>query len=107
VVLSGGIVIGPGRADLLEGIRDRGSIAAAGRAMAMSYKRAWSLVEEMQQAFGAALVEAAPGGATGGGARLTKLGANVLETYRRMQLLADEAARPEIDRLERLIHSGG
>ena len=47
VVLGPGVMIGPGKADLLEGIRETGSIAAAGRRMGMSYKRAWTLVEGM------------------------------------------------------------
>ena len=58
-------MLGPGKADLLELIRDTGSIAAAGRAMSMSYKRAWSLVEEMNHAFRAPLVDSSRGGASG------------------------------------------
>ena len=51
VVIEGGVAMGPGRAELLEGIRETGSIAAAGRRMGMSYKRAWGLVETMNAAF--------------------------------------------------------
>jgi molybdate transport system regulatory protein len=74
VVQNRGIIIGPGRADLLELIQTQGSIAAAGRQMRMSYKRAWALVDAMNTTFAAPLVEAAKGGAGGGGARLTPLG---------------------------------
>lgn len=78
----GTLPFGPGKADLLEAIRDEGSISAAGRRMGMSYKRAWSLVEEMNAAFAEPLVESARGGAHGGGARLTAAGTEVLAAYR-------------------------
>ena len=66
LVYPGGAMLGPGKADLLEGIRETGSIAAAGRRMGMSYKRAWSLVETMNAMFAAPLVETSRGGAAGG-----------------------------------------
>ena len=76
-----GAMIGPGKIELLERIRDTGSISAAGRAMGMSYKRAWSLVEEMNAAFREPLVASARGGAGGGGAHLTAAGVAVLAHY--------------------------
>ncbi len=82
--LAPGIDFGPGKADLLDGIRETGSISAAGRRMRMSYKRAWQLVDELNRLFDAPLVEAIKGGSGGGGAALTKLGESVLERYRRM-----------------------
>jgi molybdate transport system regulatory protein len=82
------VVFGPGRADLLAAIRDTGSIAAAGRRMGMSYKRAWALVEVMNAMFAAPLVEAAKGGAGGGGARITPVGALVLAAYRGIEAAA-------------------
>ena len=84
VVFPSGTMIGPGKADLLEGIRDTGSIAAAGRRMRMSYKRAWQLVEELNRVFDTPLVEASKGGSGGGGAALTRAGADALARYRRM-----------------------
>ena len=80
----GPFVFGPGKADLLEAIAAEGSISAAGRTMGMSYKRAWSLVEEMNTAFAEPLVASARGGAHGGGAHLTPAGAAVLADYRRL-----------------------
>ena len=77
--------IGPGRADLLELIDKTGSISAAGKAMGMSYKRAWGLVQALNAGFGAPLVETARGGAAQGGAELTALGREVLARYRAMQ----------------------
>jgi molybdate transport system regulatory protein len=101
VVLERGIAIGPGKADLLEAIASTGSIAAAARGMGMSYKRAWLLVETMNTLFRAPLVESAKGGRTGGGARLTPLGEEVLAAYRRMEQAAAKAAGPDLARLRR------
>jgi len=88
------IIIGPGRADLLGHIATTGSIAAAGRQMNMSYKRAWELVEAMNAGFATPLVAAAKGGAGGGGARLTETGQAVLSAYRAIQSAATQAAQP-------------
>jgi molybdate transport system regulatory protein len=87
------LVFGPGKAELLGRIRDTGSIAAAGRAMGMSYKRAWSLVEEMNAAFARPLVSRARGGAGGGGAALTEDGQAVLDAYQTLvaRTLTDNA----------------
>lgn len=89
----GKLVFGPGKADLLQAISEEGSISAAGRRMGMSYKRAWSLVEEMNDAFAEPLVLSARGGAHGGGAQLTATGQAVLAEYRALlaRLLADSA----------------
>ena len=67
VVIEPDVAIGPGKADLLEAIRDTGSISAAGRKLGMSYRRAWLLVDELNQHLGAPVVEAQTGGAKGGG----------------------------------------
>lgn len=95
------IAIGPGKADLLTAIAETGSISAAGRRLDMSYRRAWLLVETMNRCFRSPLVEAAKGGARGGGARLTALGADVLERYRRMETLAASAIAGEVARLRK------
>ena len=85
VTLSDEFYIGPGRADLLEGIVETGSIAASGKRMGMSYKRAWSLVQDLNAGWGAPLVETSRGGAGQGGASLTPDGEAVLRSYRDMQ----------------------
>jgi molybdate transport system regulatory protein len=82
--LAPGVDLGPGKADLLEGIDQTGSISAAGRRMRMSYKRAWQLVEELNGLFDAPLVVTSTGGSGGGGASLTRRGRDVLARYRRM-----------------------
>jgi molybdate transport system regulatory protein len=102
-ILFGEAMLGPGRADLLEGIRASGSIAAAGRAMDMSYKRAWSLVEEMNAAFREPLVESTRGGARGGGARLTDTGEAVLAHYRKLEEIAAEAGAARLAALRSML----
>ncbi len=94
VVLGDGLVIGPGRADLLQFIQETGSIAAAGRRMGMSYKRAWQLAEALNASFSSPLISANKGGAAVGGATLTPLGISVLQAYRDLhaQALASGAA---------------
>jgi molybdate transport system regulatory protein len=103
IMITPDVRFGPGKADLLEGINDTGSIAAAGRRLGMSYKRAWYLVDAMNSHFSLPLVESAKGGTTGGGARLTLLGNQVLASYRTMQRLAETAVTPELRRLRRKI----
>ena len=85
VTLSETAYIGPGRADLLALIDGTGSISAAGKAMGMSYKRAWGLVQALNEGFGRPLVDSSRGGASQGGAQLTEAGRLVLERYRAMQ----------------------
>lgn len=99
LVLAPRIAIGPGKADLLEGIRETGSIAAAGRRMGMSYKRAWGLVETLNGYFSEPLVATSRGGAMQGGAALTTMGAHVLDTYRRMEARTAEAVAEDFDAL--------
>jgi len=92
--------MGPGRADLLALIAETGSIAAAGRRMGMSYRRAWSLVESMNSSFTAPLVETAKGGAERGGARLTALGQELLAAYRSLEAVIPVAGHEELDRFD-------
>jgi len=98
--LSNGVerAMGPGRAALLQAIDREGSISAGGRALGMSYRRAWLLVDSMNRCFVTKLVDTAVGG--GGGARLTELGARVLSAYRTLEAdlerVADAAPLAEL-----------
>lgn len=103
VVVAPGVGFGPGKAALLEGIKETGSISAAGRKIGMSYKRAWYLVEAMNGHFDRPLVEASKGGKTGGGAKLTQLGEVVLTALREMEAATDKAIAPVLRRLRRKI----
>lgn len=98
-----GAMLGPGKADLLALIGKTGSIAAAGRGMNMSYKRAWTLVEQLNASFATPLVETSRGGANGGGARLTETGETVLRNYRRMERRAAEACLEEVAAIRALL----
>jgi molybdate transport system regulatory protein len=86
------IAMGPGKADLLEAIQREGSISGAGRAMGMSYRRAWLLVDAMNRCWKLPLVETSPGSAHGGGARVSAYGDSVLARYRALQASIDRAA---------------
>ncbi|QFQ87841.1 LysR family transcriptional regulator [Paracoccus kondratievae] len=94
-----GLTFGRGKADLLQGIEEEGSISAAGRRMGMSYRRAWSLVEEMNAHFTSPLVDSSRGGARGGGAQLTDLGRQVLADYRALETLLREQGAKHLARL--------
>ena len=95
--------LGPGKADLLQAIAGTGSISGAGRAMRMSYRRAWLLVDELNRMFRLPLVEAQPGGAHGGGARLTEAGQEVLARYRAIEASGLAAGGADIEALRALI----
>lgn len=97
-------LLGPGKADLLQGIRETGSIAAAGRRMGMSYKRAWYLIDTLNGAFREPLVMANKGGRTGGGAQLTPMGDAVLDAYRRMETAATKAVMDDLVQLTGLLN---
>ena len=99
----GTAMLGPGKARMLELIRDQGSISAAGRAMQMSYKRAWGLVEERNAAFTTPLVESARGGPGGGGATVTAAGLAVLAYYRAVESRATTAAQSDITALQAML----
>jgi molybdate transport system regulatory protein len=102
IVLKPGFALGPGKADLLEAIAETGSLTAAAARFAMSYKRGWTLVREMNGAFSGPLVETEKGGAGGGGAaRLTPLGRKVLARYRAMERDAGKAIAAGIADLKR------
>jgi molybdate transport system regulatory protein len=105
VVFESGARLGPGKARLLESIRDTGSISAAARDMRMSYKRAWVLLDSMNRAFTEPVITAAPGGLHGGGASLTEFGAEVLERYRRMDLQAAAKTSDDLAALARRLRS--
>lgn len=100
--------MGPGKADLLAGIAATGSIMAAGRAMAMSYRRAWLLVDEMNRMFKQPVVRASKGGkGGGGGAELTPFGRELLARYRSMERKTARAIAADLTALRRAAANGG
>lgn len=82
------IALGPGKIELLEALHTTGSISSAARSMNMSYRRAWLLIDTMNQCFESPLVSTAKGGKGGGGAHLTERGEQVLRQYQQMERAA-------------------
>src|SRR5579875_1550255 len=98
-----GRALGPGKIRLLELVGETGSISAAGRAMKMSYRRAWMLIDELNRMFREPVVEARPGGVHGGGATLTPTGADVVRRYRAIEAAIEADGDANISALERLV----
>ena len=105
--LPGGGRIGPGKIRLLEAIDREGSISAAGRALGMSYKRAWDLVDALNTQLGSPVVEASTGGYRGGGATLTDAGRGLVADYRAIERAAQRAAEARLAALLRRMKGVG
>lgn len=103
VRLGGAILIGPGKIELLRAVAAHGSISAAARVLGMGYKRAWSLLDELQRACGRPIVETALGGSGGGGARVTDAGHALIAHYDELDSACRAAAAPALGRIARLI----
>ncbi|RCW86434.1 molybdate transport system regulatory protein [Phyllobacterium bourgognense] len=88
--------IGRGKMQLLEHIRETGSISAAGRAMDMSYRRAWLLVSAMNAMFSQPVVDSQRGGKQGGGAAVTEFGEKLLSRFRTMEEKIETAVASDI-----------
>lgn len=95
--------LGPGKVELLEHIARERSIAAAARAMDMSYKRAWELIDTMNHMFREPVVTTLPGRNIAGSTALTDFGHRVIDEYRAIETAAFEAARPSLRRLSRAL----
>jgi len=96
------ISIGPGKIDLLRLINDTHSIAAAARALKIPYKRAWLLIDTLNEGFGRPVVEATSGGKGGGGTALTPLGFQLVECYDALQAKYNAESIPELEVLRAL-----
>lgn len=101
--VGGRATLGPGKVRLLELIGEHGSISAAARAMGMSYRRAWALVESLNTTFEAPLVASHPGGQGGGGASLLPLGAEVAQLYRQLEREAAMGGKAAMSRLKEVL----
>lgn len=102
VDLASGARIGPGKVALLEEIARSGSISAAGRALKMSYRRAWELVEDLNRHLGTPVLATAAGGAGGGGAQLTEAGATLIAEYRALEVAAQAGAAAHLEALGKI-----
>ena len=99
ILLNQDIAFGPGKAELLEEIRRTGSISQAAQSMNMSYRRAWQLVETMNQSVQSGWVETQKGGTHGGGAKLTDLGESILSQFRQMEIKARDAIEQDFEEI--------
>jgi len=102
VDLASGSRIGPGKVAVLEEIARAGSISGAGRALKMSYRRTWELVEALNAAFGTPVVTTSAGGSGGGGAALTAAGQAIITCYRAIEADTARAAEPHLQALAAL-----
>jgi len=91
--------LGPGKIRLLEAIDTSGSISKAARSLAMSYRRAWLLIDDMNRCFREPVVVTQGGGARGGGAALTAFGTALIKKYRAIESRAASAATAELHAL--------
>ena len=96
--MSAAPAMGPGKAELVERIDRTGSISAAARAMGMSYRRAWQLVEALNEAYREPVVITAIGGARGGGAKVTPFGRRLTAEFRAMEDKASRAIAVDLRR---------
>lgn len=99
-------MFGPGKAQLLDAIEETGSISGAGRALGMSYRRAWLLVDALNRDFRERLVETAMGGSARGGAQLTPFGLEVRAQYRRIEAKTKRALAAELKAFGALARPG-
>ncbi|HWX20408.1 MAG TPA: LysR family transcriptional regulator [Candidatus Binatia bacterium] len=104
VMCHGETALGPGRVDLLEHVAETGSLRAAAARMDMSYMRAWTLVKTTNRWFSRPVVEVVRGGKTGGGAKLTAAGWEVVGLYRRMEKQSEKAMKGTWGKLRKLLH---
>lgn len=98
---NGGQRLGPGKIQLLELVDSCGSITASAKKMNMSYRRAWLLIEELNEMFDSQLVETRPGGRGGGNAKLSLLGRAVIQAYRSLENDAERISSARMNELSR------
>jgi molybdate transport system regulatory protein len=97
------IAIGPGKIALLEAMAHTGSITAAAKALGMSYRRAWLLINELNHALKAPAVASATGGPHGGGSALTDTGRELIALYRGIEAQTQQACQTDIRKLLALL----
>jgi molybdate transport system regulatory protein len=101
-----GTRLGHGKIRLLEAIAQEGSISSAGRALGMSYRRAWRLADNLNRTFAEPVILAQRGGRQGGGAKLTELGDRLVARYRRMEAEASSAFAADLGAVEAALAPG-
>ena len=97
------IALGPGKINLLEAIEEKGSISAGAREIGMSYRRAWQMVNTINNCFKSPLVEGTKGGKGGGGAQVTAMGKQVIKLYRSMENKTNKSIKQEWNNIRKLL----
>ena len=97
------VALGPGKVELLEAVREHGSISAAARSLDMSYRRAWLLIDELNKSLKSPATVSEQGGQSGGGCVLTEVGENIVRLYRDVETQAEKACVTQIGDLLRLM----
>lgn len=97
------IVLGPGKVALLEAVKEHGSISAAARSLAMSYRRAWLLMDELNRSLKSPATVSEHGGQSGGGSLLTPVGEEIIRLYRDIETQAYAACSAQIATLTNLV----
>lgn len=103
VTRGGVIAVGPGKISLLEAIASTGSITASAKLLDMSYRRAWLLLDELNQSMKTPAVDSAKGGTTGGGSVLTDAGYQMIALYRRIEETAEKACQQDMQKMQDLL----
>ncbi len=99
------VALGPGKVELLEAVREHGSISAAARSLDMSYRRAWLLIDELNRSLKSPATVSEQGGQSGGGCVLTEVGESIIRLYRDVEVEAQRCCAKQIAELTRLIRS--
>lgn len=94
---------GPGKAKLLEAVEKTGSIRKAAASLAMSYRRAWLLLQALEKTVQGPVTVTTTGGRKGGGTKLTPLGRALLRRYRGIERVSGMAAHIELKKIEELM----
>lgn len=99
------VIIGPGKIELLRAVAAQGSISGAARVLGIGYKRAWSLLDELQRAIPTPILQTAAGGSRGGGASVTATGHALLAHYDELDRVCRDAALPALRKIDRLLRT--
>lgn len=97
------IALGPGKIELVEALQNTASISSAARSLKMSYRRAWDMIDTMNQCFEYPLVTTVTGGKGGGGVELTDLGQQVLSQYKSMEQTTIQSIEADMTQLTSLL----
>jgi molybdate transport system regulatory protein len=89
--------VGPARIELLEAIRDAGSLSQAARNLVISYRHAWILVDDLNSAFCEPVTETITGGKGGRSVLVTAFGEMLIRNYRELEQEIAAVAHHRLD----------